>query len=552
MEPSIDEMNKLIHELKTHQVELEVQNEELKSAYNELHNSKIRYMQLYHLAPVGYLTLDRNGIILQANQTIAEMLSSYIPDLFEKPFINFLTTSSQRVFLGLFRSFFKNSEKNKSIELDMIDKNGSIITVLLSTRQVEKQSGNKLFEELFIIIKDISDRKLYEEKLKDREKQLVILKEEAIGANIAKSLFLTNMSHEIRTPLNAINGFAQILLSEAQRLKLENKFSDYIKNIITSGSHLLSIINDILDLSRIESGKLELVKEPVSIRQLMKEIYTSNRNFAKQRSVELIYQIDDSGVDVILTDSTRLTQIIVNLVNNAIKFTPASKKVSFNLSVKSNTIVFEVNDEGIGIEESKLDKIFEPFEQLDFSRNRQYGGIGLGLSITKKLVSLLNGSIEVKSKLNEGSLFVVKVPFEKYNRNLSVDNSLLELNLISRKKIMIVEDNELNLEMILAFFEHIGVNSVIARNGKEATLKVLSEKPDLIIMDIHMPEMDGLEATKIIRENKMLEKIPIIGLTADAFIESKRQALSLGMNDYITKPIDFSKFIELLKKYLYE
>lgn len=388
------------------------------------------------------------------------------------------------------------------------------------------------------------------------EKQLV---QEKASLAAAKGDFLAMMSHEIRTPLNVIIGMAQLgMRSNFDDKKKRDTFAD----INVASTHLLSLLNDILDMSKIDAGKLELSNAPFSIEEDITHLQLLISAKAQEQELEL--KVETEGIEHIVVngDKLRLNQVLLNLLSNAMKFTEKNKNVTLSVKVLNKTdenvsIRFMVIDEGIGMSQEKLDKIFNPFEQADTSITRSFGGTGLGLSISKSIVELMGGKINVESKLGQGSRFWFDVTFNYgvLDKADSSKSSLLEEGSLAQYRALIVDDALLNRKVLCTFLEKTGIKIEEAASGEEAIEKYLHSPVgyyNIIFMDIHMPNMNGYEATEKIRRSDKMDAltVPIIAVTADAFKETEERVLVCGMNGFISKPINFAKLSETVKKAL--
>lgn len=376
-------------------------------------------------------------------------------------------------------------------------------------------------------------------------------KEKAEESTKLKEAFLANMSHEIRTPMNAIIGFSDIL----SKGKLEPKEKEYIKTIKSAGENLLTIINDILDISKIEAGMMTFEEHIFSVKEIFKSLNVMLMTKAREKNLELLFTCEENVPDTLLGDPTRLTQIIINLTGNAIKFTQIGNinvhaRIHKNCIDKTHlenvTLEFLIKDTGIGISEDKVEHIFERFRQAESHTTRKYGGTGLGLSIAKQLVELQGGTLKVKSELKVGSTFSFCIPYKKSTETkLPIETIGKKYNMteIGKLNILLVEDNQLNVILIKSLFSESKLKLVVAENGSVGIEKIKETKFDIVLMDMEMPVMNGYEAATIIRQ-ELKNSIPIIAMTANAMAGEKERCLSLGMNDYISKPINANLLFE--------
>jgi signal transduction histidine kinase/CheY-like chemotaxis protein len=377
-------------------------------------------------------------------------------------------------------------------------------------------------------------------------------------ANEAKSLFLANMSHELRTPLNGIIGFSDIL----RTTPLEDEQKHFLDIVLSSAKHLTEIIGDILDFSRIEAGKLELSPKKTNLRKLIDDTCSIVRFRAESKGVALNHSIENHVPQSVTVDGPRLRQILVNLLTNAVKFTDeGSVQLSVNLQKRHPDkvhLLFKVTDTGIGIEEKEQVKIFDLFHQADMSNYKKAQGTGLGLSITKNLLDKMGSDLQLTSTPGKGSDFFFDLVVPYYEEAPSVEHietktvteKETQVSDLSGKKILIAEDDAINMKLVKIALSRFSKNLILieANNGKEAYRQYLKHTPDLILMDISMPELDGYQATAMIRNRD--EQVPIIAMTAKALQEDKDTCFACGMNDYITKPFSLDQLREALIKYL--
>lgn len=502
-----------------------------------------RYRDLFNYSQALICTHDQNGVLLSVNPAICETLGYTAEELIGRPLMSFIPEKENENFRTYYLDVVMKEGKSKGV-FRALHKNGKKLFLLFQNYLVEEEGV-----EPYVIgfSQDITERI-------HAENELLLAKQITENVSKAKEIFLANMSHEIRTPMNGILGVANLLA----KTEMGEKQKNYLKLIKESANNLLVIVNDVLDIEKVTSGKFEFEQIPFRFADKLNSSIQSFQYKAEEKGIQLNYFSQLEEPLVLIGDPYRLIQILNNLLNNAIKFTVRGK-VTVNIfstvrDAENILIDFTVQDTGIGIDASKLETIFEPFVQASSDTTRKFGGTGLGLSICKNLIEMQGGSINVESKYGEGTIFHFKLPYKIGSTDMLAQEELApeDYSLIGEKRILIAEDVELNQFIARQILESWGMEVAVAANGRIAVEMVQEQHFDMILMDIQMPEMDGIEATEIIRKmnNPDLAKIPIIALTANALKGDNHLYFQAGMNDYITKPYTEEKLYSVLSKYL--
>ncbi|KHK02901.1 PAS domain-containing hybrid sensor histidine kinase/response regulator [Desulfovibrio sp. TomC] len=674
----LEEMQKTLHELEVHQIELEMQNEELRQKQVDLDILRARYFDLYDLAPIAYCTLSEQGFILEANLAAASMFGVARQELVEQPFTRFVFKEDQDIYY-LYRKQLLTTNTSSVCEIRIDKKGKGFLWVSLTTTTAPSRDGSsvchmminviteyKRTEEMltnrdelirvildsslnFIVVKDLEGRFILTNKafaqsfgfrqedligktdydildleiaarLRERdlyviktgenlvsedtiatsggrrsfrgtrtpvinkkgsiegicniafditdkndiEQQLVVARDEALQSTRAKSEFLANMSHEIRTPMNGIIGLSQLMLETP----LNEEQQDYTNLIVESSNNLVTLINDILDFSKIEAGKLEIIENEFCIHDICRSVASIFKEQIYRKKIKLTIDVSPKVPNLIISDAGRIRQVLFNLVGNAMKFTE-SGEVKIHIDFANDIIPnkkrlrFAVSDTGIGIPKDLIADLFKPFTQIDGSLTRKYKGTGLGLSIVKRLVSLMNGDVAIESKVGKGTTVNFNIligvpdmvglsPDYPHRKNELIPSGDLPYQM--HLKILLVEDDEINQRIGRRLLEKYGAIVVSAVNGEEALRCLSNEKFDIVLMDIQMPVMDGLAATRAIRASigKFYKNIPIVAMTALAMAGDKEICLAAGMDDYISKPVDITVLKKTIEKMMHK
>ena len=529
--------------------ELRNLNEDLEKKVEErttqLMRSEEKYRGIIESMELGLLEVDLEQNIVRAYDWFCDMTGYGLGELEGKNAAEVFLNEESRAFMKKQDEIRKQGQAGV-YEIQIKKKDGTYIWVLISGAPIYNFEGEVIGS--IGIHYDITVRKkmLHE---------LARAKKTAETARDAEKQFLARMSHEIRTPLNAIIGMSHLLSGTATSVEQH----DYVSSIKTSADLLLKIVSDILDISKIEAGEIKVNPEIFNLRSLIISLQKTFRVKGEETGVEVLMDVDKKIENLVIGDELLLTQILMNLMSNAMKFTTkGSVQISVKLLDKKDEkyfLEFNVTDTGVGIDKEKLNLIFENFKQADDQVRHEFGGTGLGLAITKKFIELQDGKIWAESRLGEGTSFKFNITYldsgEKEVIEVEKDEEALHTVFeTSEQCVLIVEDNYMNRKYITTLMSKWQVKFDVAINGREGWEMAQQKNYDLIFMDISMPEMDGYQATKLIRNNKNPnQNIPIIALTASAIISKREQALSAGMSDYLPKPFDPNQLLELILKY---
>lgn len=502
---------------------------------------------LFDRVPFGHLVILPNQLIISVNSKILEWLGVEAEVILHKKKFSDLISMGGRIFYETHhRPLEKIQGYISELNYTLIGKGKRRIPVLINTQQEKDASGEVLFTQFFIF--DISERKEY-------EKELIAAKKNAEAAAEAKDRFISTISHEIRTPLHGIMGTTDLLIKNESA----NNKEELLKVLQFSTQSLLELINDVLDFTKGEADKVRLHEQPFNLKDTVGNLVHTLKSKAREKGLEITAEIDTTIPDLVIGDAVKLSQVLNNLIGNAIKFTVEGiVKVIVRIEKrqeKSVHLYFEVADSGVGIPPEKLEEIFTPFAQLKDELTAKSGGTGLGLTISRRLVKLFGGKLLLKSEVGKGSTFYfsmdIKVASAKEIQNLQVLVPELEKAPLDQLKVLMAEDNATNIYIASLYFNKWKLDFDTAENGKIAVNMVQKKPYDLVLMDLRMPVMDGYEASKVIRNlsDATISQLPIIALTASTFSTIQDRVRKAGISGLMSKPFKPKELYQLLEKY---
>lgn len=529
---SVYDRQKLLSELSIHQIELEMQNKELRDSREEIERAREWYFSLFDLAPVPYFVFGPDQLIQEVNFAAAQLMRKDRVACRSIRLSSMLDERGREALRQHLSSVFGNKDgKSHTVALRIVHNETEYNDIELTSHCLRKSGDTKSI--CLSSCVDMTERNKTLEELR-------LAKIDAEAAASAKTEFLANMSHEIRTPLTSILMFAQLLKRKTFN---DDKREVFIESIARNAAHLNSLISDILDLTKLEAGRLDMNSEAISVASFVQEVIDSIQSLASQKNLPVNLSIAEGTPRTVMGDSTRLRQILINVVGNAIKFTPSG---SVTIEVKTNNtqniIFFNIIDTGVGIDSSVQSHLFTQFSQADGSTTRKFGGTGLGLYLSRKLARMLGGDLYLASSVyGQGSTFCLALPCEptqQLRRLVPIEPPMVVGATLKGAKILVVEDTRDTCVALTEFFEKEGSVVDVVNSGDAALTKCESIRYDAILMDLHMPGLSGYEVTRLLKSRGL--ETPIIAFTADSSAKAKQRISEAGFSELLPKPIQLN------------
>ncbi len=540
--------DELLHELQVHQIELEMQNETLRQTQLALEESRDRYVDLYEFAPVGYLTISHTGLIAEANLTGADLLGEDRRKLIGRRFVRFVVADEQ----GKWQKHFidaLNGGGKQSFELTLQKSDGTDFATSLDCLPI---TAGAAAATLRVALTDITLRRAFEDALRAKNVDLENARAVAEKANRAKSEFLSGMSHELRTPLNAVLGFAQLMAAAIPPPSAKQQQS--IDQILKAGWYLLGLINEILDLAMIESGRVKMSQESISLDEVIQDCRAMIAPQAERRGIRMSFPVLEEPLRVD-ADRTRVKQVLVNLLSNAIKYNRPDGTVVVHCAMSGrNRVRVSVTDSGAGLTPERLAQLFQPFNRLGHESSSEEG-TGIGLVVSKQLVEMMGGLVGVESSVGVGSVFWFELAASAAAEAASgggvsgadEQHPMLPHDSSRQRTLLYVEDNPANLALVEQLIERRSdLKLFTAVDGERGIAMARARRPDVILMDINLPGISGLGALSVLHEDPATAHIPVLALSANAIPRDIEAGMAAGFFGYLTKPIKIDEFMAAL------
>jgi PAS domain S-box-containing protein len=525
--PSPKEARHLLHDLQVHQIELEMQNEELRRAQGELEASRARYFDLFDLAPVGYLTISEKGLILEANLTAAGLLGVERLDLVKKPLTRFILPEDQDIYYRHRKQLFETGSP-QVYDLRVLRADAAPFWARLETTEAQDADGAPVCR---AVMSDVTERKQAEENLAELDRR--------------KDQFLAMLSHELRNPLAPILNAVQLLQLQKGANSVQQKALAIIERQVGQLTHL---VGDLLDVSRAITGRIQLCREQLAVSGIVQHAVETARPLIDQRRHELTVSLPPDPI-WLHADASRLEQVVTNLLTNAAKYTNEGGHIWLSVQQEGDKAVLRVRDTGLGIAPAFLPYVFDLFTQAQRSSDRSQGGLGIGLTLAKRLVEMHGGTIAVTSTLGQGSEFVVSLavgPPEAMSVTTQPLPSKIAKPAGAALRVLVVDDNLDAANVLKLLVEEAGHLVRMAHTGPTALAAALDFRPDVMLLDIGLPELDGFEVAKRIRQEPLLHDIVLVAVTGYRPAEDRQRMQEAGFDHYLVKPADFEKLRQVL------